>query len=156
MTFNTSVILFEVNEIKSILGFLFVFFKDKWACDIPCTSYCPVYTKPNEFMVAVDFAHELVTMKLSFLFTELIKCKCISKKDFKKQDKKRKKEKTLEYAFNCSVSMKSWLSHTLCIPRNETQRTCSIFVTLIVCFRDSTVHSFLCLYTFFFFFWLLI
>lgn len=48
--------------------------------------------------------------------------------------------------------MKSWLSHTLCIPRNETQRTCSIFVTLIVCFRDSTVHSFLCLYTFFSFF----
>lgn len=93
MTFNTSVILFEVNEIKSILGFLFVFFEDKWACDIPCTSYCPVYTKPNEFMVAVDFAHELVTMKLSFLFTELIKCKCISKKDLKNKTKKERKKK---------------------------------------------------------------
>lgn len=44
-------------------------------------------------MVAVDFALELVTMKLSFLFTELIKCKCISKKNLKTRQKKERKKK---------------------------------------------------------------
>lgn len=67
-------------------------------------------------MVVVYLAHELRAMKCLPFFTEQIKCTCISK--------------TLEYAFNCSVSTKSWLSHTLCIPRNETQRKCSIFVNI--------------------------
>lgn len=46
--------------------------------------------------------------------------------------------------------MKSWLSHTLCIPRNETQRTCSIFVNIDCVFsRLYCALIFLCLYIFF-------
>lgn len=87
-------------------------------------------------MVVVNLARELIAMKYLPLFTEQIKCKCFSK--------------TLEYAFNCSVSTKSWLSHTLCIPRNETQRKCSIFVNIDCVFsRLYCALIFLCLYIFF-------